>query len=90
MTDSSNKVFTLAADISIRILGIVFNSDSSILMTEDLYIFLFFPVGGRFFSGKENKCCKQLFELTAAWGENQAGKKYLKNFTVIRKHRDRF
>lgn len=73
-TDSSDKIFTQAADISIRILGIAFNSDLSILMIEELCIFVFFLWMEDSSLGKEDKCCEQLCELTPAWGAKQAGK----------------
>lgn len=38
------------------------------------FVFFFLPVHGRFLSRKENKCCKQLGELTAAQKKKQAGK----------------
>lgn len=84
VTDSSNRVFTYTADTSFWITGIVFNSDPPVLMTDELslgvffcwwwfvgFVFFFLPVHGRFLSRKENKCCKQLGELTAAQKKNR-------------------
>lgn len=74
VTDSSSKAFTSAANIFFGITGTVFISDPSLLMTDELSIFFFFP---SMEDSSSNKRCK----LTAAWRTKQAEK--LVTLTVL-------
>lgn len=44
------------------------------MTAEPCFLFFFFLWMEDSSLGKENMCCKQFCELTAAWGEKQAGK----------------